>query len=184
MKSTKSNRFILTVNDEIQMKLLDRVDAEEMFQLTLKNKKFLSQWLIWVRDVKSINDSKKKIQKDADNFYAGTSLELGIFKKDILIGRIGFISIKGFTAEIGYWLSESENGNGIITLCCKKLIDYTFTNTTIHRIVIKMDTENLKSKNVPERLNFTLEGIARGSVLLKGEYRDSFVYSLLKTDPR
>ena len=45
-----------------------------------------------------------------------------------------------------------------------------------------MDTENLKSKNVPERLGFTKEGTARGSVLLKGEYRDSFVYSILKTD--
>ncbi len=182
MKRTKSKRFILTVNDEIQMRLLDHTDAEEMFQLTLKNKKFLSQWLMWVRDVKSINDTRKKIQKDHDNFYAGTALELGIFKKDILIGRVGFISIKGFIAEIGYWLSESENGYGIITLCCKKIIEYAFANTTIHRIVIKMDTENLKSKNVPERLGFTKEGTARGSVLLKGEYRDSFVYSILKTD--
>lgn len=184
MKSAKSNRFILTVNDEIQMKLLDHVDAEEMFRLTLKNKKFLSQWLMWVRDVKSINDTRKKIQKDNDNFYAGTALELGIFKNSKLIGRVGFISIKGFAAEIGYWLSEPENGNGIITLCCKKLTEYAFTETNIHRVVIKMDTENLKSRNVPERLNFTLEGIARGNVLLKGEYRDCFIYSLLKTDPR
>ena len=64
MKRTKSKRFILTVNDEIQMRLLDHTDAEEMFQLTLKNKKFLSQWLMWVRDVKSINDTRKKIQKE------------------------------------------------------------------------------------------------------------------------
>lgn len=181
MKKTRK-QFTIDVNDEIQMKLLDNAHAEEMFRLTQKNKQFLSQWLIWVRDVKSLHDSKKKIQQDQDNFYNNTTLELGIFKNSVLIGRIGFISIKGFKAEIGYWLSESENGKGIITLCCKKLIEYAFTQTSIYRIAIRMDTENIKSRKVPERLGFTLEGTARGDVLLKGEYRDSFVYSLLKTD--
>lgn len=182
MKKSLNKQFTLTVNTETEMRLLEQTDAEELFQVVQTNREFLSQWLIWVRSVKSIKDSRKKIQHDQDGFYNGNSLELGIFKNSRLIGRIGFISISGFEAEIGYWLSETENGKGTISLCCKKLIEYAFAETGIHRVVIRMDTENVKSKKIPERLGFTLEGTARASVLVKGEYRDFFHYSLLRTD--
>ena len=175
--------FEINVSNEIKLKLMHRNDAREMFLVTKRNKDFLKQWLKWASNVKSERDSLQKILSDQKGFSENNSLELGIFKSGKFIGRIGFRSITGIQAEIGYWLDHSENGQGIITKSCKALIRHTFRETNIHRIIIKMDTENVPSRKIPERLGFTCEGVERASVLLRGEYRNSYVYSLLKTDP-
>lgn len=182
-KTNKFLKFELKVSDEITLKLMDTHDVKDMFEVTSKNREFLAKWLSWANKVKSPQNSLEKITNDHIQFANNTGLELGIFKKGKFIGRVGFHTIKGDNAEVGYWLDKSKNGQGIITESLKVLIKYSFTETSLHRIIIKMDTENIPSKKVPERLGFTCEGIERGSMLVRGEYRDSFVYSLLKTDP-
>lgn len=174
----------LNISDEIEMRFLNHTHSTELFNLIQDNRKFLYEWFGWVRKIKSEKDCLENIKRNTNNFFSGISMEFGIFKNNVLIGKIGFISIVGHTAEIGYWLSESENGKGIITRCCKLLIQYTFFHTDIFRIEIKVDAENIKSKRIPERLGFTLEGVQRGGKLFRGEYRDLLIYSILKTDSK
>lgn len=183
MKDGKCYAFEIKVSEAITLQLMDRHHAKEMFAVVQNNKEFLKQWLSWPKCVKTEKDSLKKILDDQKKFGENTALELGIFKNGKFIGRIGFHWIKDIQAEIGYWLDLNETGSGIMTESCKALIRYTFQETNIHRIIIRMDVENIPSKKIPERLGFTCEGIERESILLKGEFRNSYVYSILKTDP-
>lgn len=172
----------IKVNNELSLRLMQESEAETMFQVIQENKAFLGTWLNWVEFVETPENSIEKIQEDNLGYQSGKSLKLGIFKNNNFVGRIGFHWIKGIQAEIGYWLAESENRKGIITESCKALINYAFHEMNLHRVIIRMDTKNIPSKKVPERLGFTCEGIERGSTFIQKQPRDSFVYSLLKSD--
>ena len=103
-----------------------------------------------------------------------------------MVGRVGVYKLdqQNKIGEIGYWLAEHVQGKGIVTSSCKLLINFCFTELKLNRIEIKCGTENLKSQQIPERLNFTKEGIIRQGELLYDKYIDLNLYSLLKQDYR
>ena len=100
------------------------------------------------------------------------------------IGRIGIskIDYQNKIGEIGYWLAENSQGKGIIHKSIRTIIDFCFTDLKLNRIEIKCATENIQSKNIPEKFNFTKEGVIRQGELLYDKYVDLILYSLLKTD--
>ena len=86
-------------------------------------------------------------------------------------------------AEIGYWLGEEYQGRGIMTRCVEALCGLAFSELNINRIQIQCAVGNTKSSNIPRRLGFTLEGIARaGELQADGRFSDIEVYSLLREE--
>jgi ribosomal-protein-serine acetyltransferase len=90
--------------------------------------------------------------------------------------------LPGHQAEIGYWLDQKSEGHGIISRSTLALARYGFESMKLQRIEIRCRVNNTKSRRVPERLSFTLEGILRDSEFFLGKYYDLALYSLLKTD--
>ena len=84
--------------------------------------------------------------------------------------------------EIGYWLSESFQHKGIMTLSINALLNYVFDEMHLNRIQIKAATGNFKSQEVAKRLGFKQEGIERESELHTRGFVDLIVYSLLKAE--
>jgi len=176
-------QFEIIVNEKVSMRLLNESDAKAMFNCIDSNRNFFRKYLYWVDKTKSVSDSLLKIQEDIEDYKSGKSLELGVFYENHFVGRCGFHKIGKLNLEIGYFLHENMNGQGIMTQCVKTLTQYGFDVLKKHRVVIKMDVDNKASKAIPEKLGFTLEGIERESNLsCEGEWRNSFVYSFLSTD--
>lgn len=176
-------QFEIIVNEKVSMRLLHESHAEAMFDCIDFNRVFFRKYLPWVDKTKSVNDSLLKIQQDMEDYKSGLSLELGVFHENHFVGRCGFHKIGKSNLEIGYFLHENINGQGIMTQCVKTLTQYGFDELEKHRVVIKMDIDNKASKAIPEKLGFTLEGIERESYLsCGGEWRNNFVYSFLSTD--
>lgn len=69
-----------------------------------------------------------------------------------------------------------------MTVCAKVLIQYVFEEFDINRVEIRVATRNPKSRAIPERLGFTQEGVLRSDERLRGEFSDSYVYSLLRDE--
>ncbi|MFN2394038.1 MAG: GNAT family N-acetyltransferase, partial [Pyrinomonadaceae bacterium] len=68
---------------------------------------------------------------------------------------------------------------GIITESCKILINYAFEELGMNRIEIRCATENVKSRAIPERLNFKLDGVLRQFLWRHTRFFDMAIYSML-----
>jgi ribosomal-protein-serine acetyltransferase len=85
--------------------------------------------------------------------------------------------------EIGYWLSQDVNGNGVMSQAVKQVQDLCFKHGDANRVEIRCATENKKSRAIPERLNFKLDGVLRQAEFLPGcKIHDIAVYSKLKSE--
>ena len=81
---------------------------------------------------------------------------------------------------VGYWLSENEQGGGIVTDCVRCLVNFGFDSLSLNRIYVHCADSNTKSRAIPERLGFALEGVFRDGECLYGKYFDLAIYGMLK----
>ena len=103
-------------------------------------------------------------------------------------GKIGFIThfhvlhIAGKQLEIGYSLVPSERGNGYCTEAVKIMVDYLFLSRDTTRIQAQTDPRNEASQKVLEKVGFKKEGTIRKNFFMRGEWRDAYVYSILREE--
>lgn len=84
------------------------------------------------------------------------------------------------SASIGYCLSRLHWGRGYGTEVAGKLIAYGFEALGMHRIMATCDPSNAASWRVMEHNGMKREGLLREDKLVRGEWRDSLVYSILR----
>lgn len=60
--------------------------------------------------------------------------------------------------EIGYWLAESEQGRGTMTRVVAALTEVALAHPMITHVEIHMDSANMRSAAVPERVGYRLVG--------------------------
>jgi ribosomal-protein-serine acetyltransferase len=73
-------------------------------------------------------------------------------------------------------------GNGYMTEAVQGISDYAFNELKARRIEIRCDTLNLKSRAIPERLCYTLEGTLRNEDISADGTRlkDTFIYAKVR----
>jgi ribosomal-protein-serine acetyltransferase len=174
----------LKVDNTIVLELLDQRHAEALNELVSINRKHLREWLPWVDHMQSVEDFRKYI--NSSKLRYGNHAEMGyvIMADGAMIGRLGLynIDLTNKTASIGYWLDQQWLGKGIITRCCKAVVDDGFSRLQLNRIEIRAATENYKSQAIPERLGFKKEGIIRQGEFVNSRFVDLLVYSMLKQE--
>lgn len=170
------------VDEDIVLRLRKAEDAQELFDFTDKNRVHLREWLPWLDSNTKIEDTQNFIAECERNYIKGTGLNLVIYFNDKMVGSIGFNTISSLnkSAEIGYMLGKDFLGMGIMTKSCNALVDYGFNELNLNRIVIKVGENNLKSRAIPEKLDFEKEGILKQSEYLYDHYIDIVVYAMLK----
>lgn len=178
--------FFRHISNEVRLSLSIPQYAEELFELTDKNRNFLKQWLPWLDAVIKPEDTKKFIEAQLLRFQQGEALHVTIFYRDKIAGVSGYNQIdqKNGIGCIGYWQAEEYNGKGIMTKCVRDLIELGFKYYSLNRIEIRCATENLKSRAIPERLGFRQEGIIRQAEKIYDRNPDHVLYGLLRQDIR
>jgi len=174
----------LKVDESIALELIDYHHAETLFQLVKINRQFLREWLPWVDHMRSVDDFRKYINSSKQRYANQTETGYVIMANHVMIGRLGLynIDLHNRSASIGYWLDKQWLGRGIITRCCKTVIDEGFNRLHLNRIEIRAAVENYKSQAIPERLGFKKEGIIRQGEFVNNQFIDLYVYSILKEE--
>ncbi|WP_028784387.1 GNAT family N-acetyltransferase [Thalassobacillus devorans] len=176
--------FTFKIDEEISLKFPEVSDAENVFELTDRSRRYLREWLPWVDGTKKVVDTKAFIQLARKGYIENKSLTTFILYKGEIAGTAGYNEIDwtNKVAYIGYWLGEDYQGNGIMTRVVKALTDYAFTELRLNRVDIKAAFDNKKSRGVPERLGFVEEGRIRQAEWLYDHYVDHVVYGMLKEE--
>lgn len=174
-------RPFLRIDQTLSLHLPRPELAEAVFAAIDTNRPHLRQWLPWVDATKSLDDTKTFIREGMHHNSMGTRLTTFIRFGDALVGSVGGVHIDKYNkkCEIGYWLREDFQGKGIMTQACRALIGHLFAVKKLHRIEILAQSSNLRSRAVPTRLNFHLDGTLRQALFLHGEFHDLDLFSLL-----
>jgi [ribosomal protein S5]-alanine N-acetyltransferase len=95
------------------------------------------------------------------------------------IGGIGIHpldDVKRRTAEIGYWLSESYWGMGIVTDAVRSLVPVAFGMFDIVRLQAGVYSSNPASMRVLEKCGFVYEAIHKDAIYKNGVLLDEIIY--------
>ncbi|MDX2004988.1 MAG: GNAT family protein [Meiothermus sp.] len=169
-------RFPLDEHGELRLLLPQH--AEALFDLTDRNRAHLRRWLPWVDGVLEPADTATFIQGRLDALARGTGFDLTIWQRGQIAGTVGLFDLNGFKGEIGYWLGQGFEGQGLMSRSVSALLDYGFGELGLARVQIKAHTENLRSRAVPERLGFRLEGVLKNDAKLHGNLGDHALYAM------
>ena len=102
--------------------------------------------------------------------------------------KIGFIThfyvlhVACRQLEIGYSLLPNERRKGYCSEAVKIMVDYLFLSKDTGRIQAQTDPRNIASQKVLEKVGFKKEGTLRRSIFIRGEWRDAYVYSILREE--
>ena len=94
------------------------------------------------------------------------------------------VSKLGKIAEIGYWVRSDETNNGFCTEAVDRILEETFDALGYHKVVLRIAVGNDASDKVAVKLGFTREGVLREELLIRGNWVDHTLWSLLDREYR
>jgi ribosomal-protein-serine acetyltransferase len=176
--------MIISIDNTLKLELITENHAQPIFDMVDANRDYLRPWLPFVDRMQTVEFADSFVKGAMQRNKDGNEFAFVIIENEKVIGRIGVYKIdnQNRIGEIGYWIIEGLQGKGIVTKSCKAIIDFCFSDLQLNRIEIKCGAENFKSKTIPEKLNFTKEGVIRQGELLYDTFIDLNLYSLLKSD--
>jgi len=85
-------------------------------------------------------------------------------------------------AEIYFKLSPAFWGKGFATELAIRIFQFAFRDLGLHRIEAGVETENVRSIKVLEKLGMIREGIRRKILPIRGEWKDNYHYAILEEE--
>jgi ribosomal-protein-alanine N-acetyltransferase len=128
-----------------------------------------------------IQESKGELAKRYDNFRPNEKWFL-IEKKDGTGIGLVVLELEGGVQEIGYGIIPNERGKGYCTEAVKIAVDYLFLSKPLVRIQAHTNVKNMTSQRVLEKAGFKKEGAVRKRIFVRGNWRDEFLYSILREE--
>jgi ribosomal-protein-serine acetyltransferase len=179
-----TNMFSLGIDENLKLVLPQPHMASDLTVVVRENLAHLARWVPWAVDDYSDEKSLEWIEMILREFAADGPFGTVIVCDGKFAGTIGFHNLdkKNQSTELGYWLAKEFEGRGIITRCCRAFLDYLFDTMRLNRVQINCNVDNVKSRAIPQRLGFTLEGIHRQAEFLHGKFGDWAVYSILREE--
>ena len=178
--------FTHRIDDDTELRLVQMQDAPALRALTDDNREHLRRWLPWVEGSKTLDDTRDFIKSSLSRFADNNGFVAGIWFQGSLAGTIDFHSIDWTNrrTSIGYLLSASFQGRGLMTKACRAMMDHAFHDLHLNRVEIRCAPDNTRSRAIPERLGFTQEGTIRQAAWTYDRYVDDVVYGMLAAEWR
>lgn len=170
----------------------------EMHDVSSLNTAILDSWdslhefMDWAREKPDMTESERHIRESILNWSAKRQdepwLPLFVFDKqtDNFIGATGYHHYNWDVPciECGYWLNQKYSGKGLMTEAINAITQYAFRQLGVKRIAITCSIDNVRSRKIPERLHYVLEGVLKANRLKPGsrEVTDTLVFAKYSLD--
>ena len=119
--------------------------------------------------------------KYVDKLPPDRGIEFAITVDGVFAGAIGITfssDIYQKNGEIGYWLGRPYWGQGIISRAIPMIVEYTFKNYPIYKIIAEVFDTNIGSQKALEKNGFILEAICKQHAYKEDVFHDVYLYAL------
>jgi ribosomal-protein-serine acetyltransferase len=168
------------LRDGCRLRALEERDAVELHALIEVNRGHLARWMPWAAG-QTAADTVNFIRSTRRQLADGDGLQCVLTAGAAIVGVVGFHGVDWLNraTSLGYWLAAAAQGRGTMTFAVRALVDHAVGAWELNRVEIRADVENLRSRAIPERLGFKLEGTLRQAQRLGDSYGDQVVYAML-----
>jgi ribosomal-protein-serine acetyltransferase len=176
--------FRAMVRPDVELRLLEERHASAVFALIDRDRSYLREWLPFVDATVTEDATLSFIRFSLEQFAANEGFAAGIWSDGRFCGVIGTRKIDWTNrrVEIGYWLGKSSQRCGIMTDCCRVVVDHLLTDLDLNRVEIQCATENTRSAAIARRLGFTFEGTRRHAEMVNRQYMDLLLFGMLQKE--
>lgn len=186
MQQSKFNMFLnlpeLNTKRLLMRKMLPS-DCDDMYEYaSLEN---VTHYLLWQPHC-TIGVTRLYLHSLQHEYSKGRHREWALVcrENDKMIGTCGYTRIdeENKIAELGYVLNPAYWGQGYAQEAAEILISIAFDYLNMERVEIRYMAENHSSRRVGEKCGMTFEGVLRHFMLVKGQYRDIGICSVLREE--
>ena len=146
-------------DDYLQLSLWQRTDAEALYQLIRDNRAHLRPWLGWIGELSDPAACEEYIRQLQQAFIARRSFPCAVTYGGELMGFCGLDRINRFQnkGRIGYWLTHSHQGKGLMMAACRMLLTHSFEVLELDLVECLVAEDNQRSRALCERLGLLLQ---------------------------
>ena len=175
--------FRFTLGDTRELRVLEDSDVHELHTVIESNRAHLARWLPWAPG-QTLDGTRAFIMHTRKQLSGNDGFQCAILDSGRIVGVVGFHRVDWANrgTSLGYWLAESAQGRGTMTLAVRALIDWAFEGWALNRVEIRAAVENTPSRAVLRRLGMREEGVLRGIERIGGRYVDHVVYAVLASE--
>ena len=175
--------------DRLILQRFTRRDSSTLDEAIRASLTDLNQWLPWARMDYASGDTSAFIRDSVQAWKEDRAWDYSIRSKGDLSRHIGNVSLwtvskLGKIGEIGYWVRSDETSRGICTEAVDRLLGEAFGSMGYHKVVLRIAVGNEASDRVAQKLGFTKEGVLREELLIRGNWVDHSLWSLLDREYR
>jgi len=175
--------------DRLLLQRFSRKDASTLDDAIRASLTDLNEWLPWARMDYTSGDTTAFIRESIHAWKEERAWDYSIRLKDDPGRHIGNISMwtvskLGKISEIGYWVRSDEVSNGVCTEAVDLVLREGFATLGYHKTVLRIAIGNTASDRVAQKLGFTPEGVLREELLIRGNWVDHSLWSLLDREYR
>lgn len=179
----------LLETDRLTLQRFTRRDASTLDDAIRASLTELNQWLPWARMDYTTGDTSAFIRESVQAWKEDRAWDYSIRLSSDPSRHLGNVSLwtvskLGKIAEIGYWVRSDETSKGICTEAVDRILEEAFTALGYHKTVLRIAVGNDASDRVAQKLGFTREGVLREELLIRGNWVDHSLWSLLDREYR
>lgn len=158
-------------------------DAEQFVAAIQESAETVGRWLPWWKADYSAHEALLWFAACEQAIASHSGFNIGVFHEDtgLLIGSVAInrIDAENRVGSLGYWVRESQQGNGHCSEAVNRIIDFGFQELALARLEAVILAKNHASRRVVEKCGAILECIAENRLLHEGEPTAAAIYSLI-----
>jgi RimJ/RimL family protein N-acetyltransferase len=158
-------------------------DGPAFVAAALESLSTIGVWMDWCHKGYTLKDAESWFDACDRNLKSGIAYGLGTFAVDgkQLLGGIAInqLNRRQNFGNIGYWVRQSCQRQGIATRAAQSIAEYGFGPLKLTRLEIVASEHNAPSRRVAEKIGSVFECIARNRVMIHGKPQPAAIYSLV-----
>ena len=170
----------------LQLRPWQARDAEPLREAARESLASVGRWLPWCHAGYDLADAQAWIAHCRESLARGEQYALPVLDHadGRLLGGVGLNQLdpQHRSANLGYWVRQSRQGEGIAAAAARLLARYGFERLELARIEILAHPQNQASRRTAEKIGARFQAVGRRQLPALGGAVEMAVYVLTRTD--